>query len=75
MLLALREPLLGQPVVVEDLGQVLVSAVANERDHALRFALVAAIAQRGREKGSGRDPARSPPWRADRGPPPCSDDR
>ena len=36
MLLALGEALVGQPEVVEHLGQVLVAAVADEGDHALR---------------------------------------
>src|SRR5579864_8119403 len=56
---ALEETLVEHPVIVVDLGEILVAAVADESDHALRLALRAAVAQRRREqrarRGAGDD--------------------
>ncbi len=55
MHLAVGEALLGQPVVVEHLRQVLGAGVAHQRHHPLGFGLLAAVAQgRGQQGARGR---------------------
>ena len=50
MLHAFGQALLGQPVIVEHLGQVLVAGIADEGDDAFRRRLLAAIFERGRKQ-------------------------
>ena len=53
MLLALDEAVVEHPVIVVQLGQVLVAGVADQGHHALAMGLLAAIAQRRGDQGAG----------------------
>src|SRR5262249_22501920 len=51
--LAFQEPLIEHPVVVVDLGKILVAAVADECDYAFCDLLLTAVAQSACQQGSG----------------------
>src|SRR5207249_199436 len=64
--LAAEEPLVAHPEVVEHLREVLVAAVADERDDALLLFLTLAVTEGGRDQRAGRR-AREDPLLAEQG--------